>query len=1016
MVQGNEYFAPALSLANGTFNLSYVSSYLFRGEIDGSAFKANKDSVMMNDTEVITLTVNYKDFDGDTGTFTREVPLMKVRAGKDATLYFAWSKSETEFVPKDSSFFMWGSAFSFFNGGMMGTLPLLQWSTNREEIEELRDSEYCYLWAKLTESGVPFLFTGKQGIKGLTGACTLYQYYASTSSTEQTGGEWLDEMPSIAGGKFLWMRTKFVPAGGNADDYEWGTPVVAGSDISLLMASIKEIGDEVEQNTASITGNAGQIETKVSRVEFDSLGGRVTTAETAIEQNATDIELRATKNELESEIKQTAEKIALYVDGSDVKNSAGVIVGVVDDEGYVKITASNILLDGSVTASSLSSECFSGKIFLVTEGGEIRGGNIADDGTFTGTGFRIGADGKLLANDGTFYNCSAVNFTITGGKFDSESLETVKAEEETTRTISSKVFPTESSKWYYDRSLIRPSLENKIEEVGEVDLQSNCNVLLGGKTYTKSSKYNLWSGAGEGNSEFSEEQSCTRVLSKTYTRTFKNQVICLGISGGGTLQGYYSWDDYYTTEDVYVSPTYGWVITDQTTSSIDPGGGGTVPSNPSVGDSYYIVIEKNGKFLLITYTYQKTANGYWTTKQKWNAGGSRWETLSLSYKRVYVNGVEKSIGSWLYIGDGEQTVTLKYEVEYTGNHNSDYTQYQWKSGGTNHTFYCKKSYKQYYRYKYNGTLGFTSSDTYITLLSTGDGELLFVQNLPSGTSYVQEDVSITIDGTKYLEAGTSYTTWTGADKYALPENGAGGTASGNVSSGTFLGATLSTSDILIINGSSASVIGEHSLSISGNTYVKESEWDSKTAFSVTLMTKIKGVHATDIYRKDGGYGRIGDAGNPFTAVYTEFLGNCFPVGSVYMSTRNISPASFLGGEWTPFAGGAGFWTQDVPTDSSGNYNYDGSSNFNGVTESEALPNLEGEFGTGNSQGYILNITKGAFYPVTQVTSYPAGTGSGQYGYYKQIGFSASRYNSSLYGDYNPVRPKSYKVYAWRRVN
>ena len=369
------------------FSLSVISSGITYAITEGKTVKLTEDSVMLGDTASIKVIATY-----DGGSISKSISLAKAKAGKDVILYFAWSKSEDEFIPKNSEFFMWGNVFNFFNGGMTGSFPLARWTSNREKLEKLKDNIYCYLWAKLTEDGTPFLFTGKRGLDGLTGACTLYQYYASTSSTEQTGGEWLDEMPSIAGGKFLWMRTKFVPAGGNAEDYKWGTPVIAGSDISLLMANIEEIDKKVEQNTTAITINSEAIATKVSQDTFNELGERVTTAETRIEQSAEAIELRATTEEVESAIKVTEGKIALMVDGTDVKTSAGIVVGVVDGEGYVKIDAPNIIAEGTITAEQLRADCISGKTFIVKNGGVIRSETLNDT-----TGFSLSADGKFSA-------------------------------------------------------------------------------------------------------------------------------------------------------------------------------------------------------------------------------------------------------------------------------------------------------------------------------------------------------------------------------------------------------------------------------------------------------------------------------------------------------------------------------------------------------------------------------------------------------------------------------------------
>lgn len=91
---------------------------------------------------------------------------------------------------------------------------------------------------------------GKDGNNGLTGQYTAFQYYASTSDTTQQGGAWSDTMPSIAGGKYLWMRTQVVPAGGTINANGWGTPTLAGTDISKLVTDIKTKVGMTEVNKA----------------------------------------------------------------------------------------------------------------------------------------------------------------------------------------------------------------------------------------------------------------------------------------------------------------------------------------------------------------------------------------------------------------------------------------------------------------------------------------------------------------------------------------------------------------------------------------------------------------------------------------------------------------------------------------------------------------------------------------------------------------------------------------------
>ena len=181
---------------------------------------------------------------------------------------------------------------------------------------------------------------GTNGKDGKTGQYTAFQYYASTSDTTQQGGAWSDTMPSIAGGKYLWMRTQVVPAGGSISSSAWGTPVLAGTDISKLMTTIEttnsqvvELGDKVTQNTTAINANSTAIATKVNQTTYDDK-----------------------ISSIESSIEQTASKIALTVEtvnGEKVVKYNGIVISEKDGEGNILIRADKILLDGSVTADKL---------------------------------------------------------------------------------------------------------------------------------------------------------------------------------------------------------------------------------------------------------------------------------------------------------------------------------------------------------------------------------------------------------------------------------------------------------------------------------------------------------------------------------------------------------------------------------------------------------------------------------------------------------------------------------------
>lgn len=130
------------------------------------------------------------------------------------------------------------------------------------------------------------------------------------------------------------------------------------------------------------------------------------------------------------------------------------------------------------------------------------------------------------------------------------------------------------------------------------------------------------------------------------------------------------------------------------------------------------------------------------------------------------------------------------------------------------------------------------------------------------------------------------------------------------------------------------------------------------------------------------------------------LGKIYPVGSIYMSVNNVSPASFLGGTWTPLEAGRTLWT----TTTAGQ----------GGTPLEAgLPNIMGlveavitTTGSGAlvSSGLANNNTPDYF-------DYDSGGGWGQA---RLLGFDASESNS-IYGNSTTVQPPAIRVYMWRRT-
>ena len=150
---------------------------------------------------------------------------------------------------------------------------------------------------------------------------------------------------------------------------------------------------------------------------------------------------------------------------------------------------------------------------------------------------------------------------------------------------------------------------------------------------------------------------------------------------------------------------------------------------------------------------------------------------------------------------------------------------------------------------------------------------------------------------------------------------------------------------------------------------------------------------------------------------TQLIDLIYPIGSIYMSVTQTSPASFLGGTWTPLEEGKALWT--TTTASTG-----------GATIAAGLPNITGHAGAdglmhgapatpqiaqGNGQAtgaiafsyHGFNYESG-FYTNQGNTNYAEGIGQGD------LWIDAS-YSNSIYGKSDTVQPPAIKVYAWQRV-
>lgn len=119
----------------------------------------------------------------------------------------------------------------------------------------------------------------------------------------------------------------------------------------------------------------------------------------------------------------------------------------------------------------------------------------------------------------------------------------------------------------------------------------------------------------------------------------------------------------------------------------------------------------------------------------------------------------------------------------------------------------------------------------------------------------------------------------------------------------------------------------------------------------------------------------------------------YPVGSIYMSINNVSPASFLGGTWEQLPAGYALWT---------------ASSGAGGTIPAGLPNITGEV-------FINSVGNGDSGWNGALRTNETGGGAGGTSYNRgQLYFDANKSNS-IYGSSTTVQPPAYKVYVWKRT-
>ena len=189
--------------------------------------------------------------------------------------------------------------------------------------------------------------TGAQGPTGPTGATgtgvasMTQQYYMSDSKTTQTGGSWVESMPTWSNGKYLWTRYKVVYK--NPTSTVYTTPVCD--------SSWEAVNEESIKRQSAIETKANEITSKVSETYVSN---------SALEHYQKDVESRFTQTNkdftwtLDQTIKDTKKEI-----GGQIDNVKGTLDDLSKDTTEIK---SYMSFDGDALTLGKSSNTFKTQI------------------------------------------------------------------------------------------------------------------------------------------------------------------------------------------------------------------------------------------------------------------------------------------------------------------------------------------------------------------------------------------------------------------------------------------------------------------------------------------------------------------------------------------------------------------------------------------------------------------------------------------------------------------------------
>lgn len=190
--------------------------------------------------------------------------------------------------------------------------------------------------------------------------------------------------------------------------------------------------------------------------------------------------------------------------------------------------------------------------------------------------------------------------------------------------------------------------------------------------------------------------------------------------------------------------------------------------------------------------------------------------------------------------------------------------------------------------------------------------------------------------------------------------------------------------------------------LAGLSNYNDTQVKADIAENTTAITDLQ-TRATNIENKnneqDSNIDNINDKFSNYLKI-TDLINKIYPIGSIYLSTSNVSPSSFIGGTWEKLPANKALWLVNANA---------------GAQIPAGLPNIRGTVSGFAIGAQFDSVPPTEAFAGSSKTSTGVNTWGNSNANRARIEFDASQSNS-VYGKSTTVQPPAYTIYGWRRVS